>query len=402
METSSKKNKVSFLVILLSVLLPPTLYSLFQVSLAVGTGLISLLLTVGYFLDSKLADSAQRIPAFKKLIWISFFLIFHAILINVNEYKFDYSRMFISLWLLLINIIGAGFISLRFNDLHRKSILVVFWFLVFLVFTKIIDPNPLGLPFQKPVVIFSETSHFIIVFLPFTLAAHCVSIGFSRKLIVVIATAVTILVQSVTGLFGLLVYSVVVSRNLIGLPIYVGFIVLTLLFGSESNLEYVVTRIDLSGEITNISTLVWLSGWERALQNFIDSKGVGLGFQQLGLVGQRSISQEVLDSFNLGELNNLDGGTLGSKVVSEFGIFGFVLLLLYLWQLIRAISLIRVEFVLRHQSKNPGRALALGLIIMSVVEILIRGGGYFSGTILALCSALFYVNNVGGRSVISK
>jgi hypothetical protein len=94
--------------------------------------------------------------------------------------------------------------------------------------------------------------------------------------------------------------------------------------------EYYSSRIDFSKSNENLSALVFLSGWERAFLNFIETTGIGIGFQQLGYSGAIGQSRLILESIGLGGLNLYDGGSLASKLISETGILGIILLFFYI------------------------------------------------------------------------
>jgi hypothetical protein len=81
----------------------------------------------------------------------------------------------------------------------------------------------------------------------------------------------------------------------------------------------------------NLSSLVYLQGIQDAHYSFVSTKGLGLGFQQLGtqkLSEAGLILQELLNN-NTG-LNRQDGGFTAAKIIAELGLLGILILLMYL------------------------------------------------------------------------
>lgn len=97
--------------------------------------------------------------------------------------------------------------------------------------------------------------------------------------------------------------------------------------------DYFLDRINLKpiDEINNLSLLVFLSGWERAYLNFIETNGFGLGFNMLGHYGEQGVAMDKVFDSSGSYLNLYDGGSLAPKMISELGLIGVLLLVLYLF-----------------------------------------------------------------------
>jgi hypothetical protein len=94
--------------------------------------------------------------------------------------------------------------------------------------------------------------------------------------------------------------------------------------------EYVIDRIIFSPNTTNLSALVFMSGFERAYETLASGYIVGMGFQQMGFIGPAGhFIDSITQITNGNQLNLYDGGTLASKLIVEFGLFGVAFLLAY-------------------------------------------------------------------------
>jgi hypothetical protein len=91
----------------------------------------------------------------------------------------------------------------------------------------------------------------------------------------------------------------------------------------------------------------------------------------------------------MGQTMNLkDGGFNLSKLLSEFGVFGGVLLVCYLRITISAVFLLR-RVALWDKSQSASLVFAASSIVGYLIEMLFRGAGYFTPTTMLLISSIF-------------
>ncbi|MCQ4312602.1 hypothetical protein NAV33_11925 [Pseudomonas stutzeri] len=165
---------------------------------------------------------------------------------------------------------------------------------------------------------------------------------------------------------------------LVFLSIFVSALVIYLMGVSD----YFSSRLDFS-EARNITTLVWLQGWELAYNNFIGSSGVGVGIQMLGShaeLGEFSNRILVL----AGKYMNISsGGFLAAKMIGELGVLGLIFSIGYVIWVVRFVfmcgaisSELSSELSLSIFSKKA--VLLGGLVLGYFVEFFFRGYGYFS------------------------
>lgn len=259
----------------------------------------------------------------------------------------------------------------------------------------------MGLNPYKKVVIFNEPSHFALLYLPFFLYVSCLSGSMMRFGIFLIALFIGLAIKNLTLLVGVLCLSVFIFgvRAYVFFAIIGGLAILLSPQVSEYN-QYYMERMDFSGGSENFSVMVYVSGVERAYLSIIDSFGFGVGFQQLGIVGpQGEVMNKIINALG-STLNYNDGGFVGAKVVAEFGVFGVVLLVAYIFGF--------GSLFLRPDSRKPTGDLVFFFVCVYLaffVEIFIRGAGYFTPSFFLFMVSvyvLFFLRDLkSNRSILS-
>ncbi len=257
----------------------------------------------------------------------------------------------------------------------------------------------LSLPFhffdwvdRKQMLIFSEPSHFSVVFGPFFIykmlsSSHrfkhlflCLIIAFALKSVTLIAFA----------LMGSLVsekrYGIL---QILGAICFIGALVSFVLYFSDF-FAFILDRALLSADSQNLSVLVFLSGYERAYLTMSESYLLGVGFQQMGIIGPLGQFQEAIMRLTDGfTMNKLDGGSLFSKLTTEFGIFGIFVTLAYI------LKAIRIFIVSRELSTYYSRELFYSASFLSLfILIFIRSVNYFSPSCILFVIALIGLSKV--------
>jgi len=301
----------------------------------------------------------------------------------------DSLRFSLSLVLLfLMSFASLAFVttldSLKDNSFHK---LLIFSFYLLMCLGFVVLVRKVGFGYEsKDMILFREPSHYAIVFIPFVLyAAYTCHKKLYAVLYISFAMAIALIIQNLILLVGcLMVIFLVFAKSFWSLFLIMSAII-ALAFILD--LQYFLVRLDFSADNQNLSTLVFLSGWERAYLSFIESYGVGVGFQQLGFAGPEGELQIILQSL-MGEsgLNAKDGGTLGSKIVAEMGALGLILLLFYLFFSIR----IAKKF-LQRQIIGPKNIFFLGVYLLFSMELFMRGMGYFSLLSFLFLSSIYWI-----------
>ncbi|MCF5561396.1 hypothetical protein GIV75_10940 [Pseudomonas sp. PA-3-5D] len=159
-----------------------------------------------------------------------------------------------------------------------------------------------------------------------------------------------------------------------------------------ADMEYFSSRLRFA-DTDNITTLVWLQGWDLSYRNLISSDWLGLGFQMLGEdtseLGELSYK---LQSLTGKFMNISSGGFLAAKIIIEFGVLGVGVSLLYFSYLVWFSLKVAFGRVFREKNKEDflfekKKLILQGLVFGYAVEFFFRGYGYFSPCLYVVVSA---------------
>jgi hypothetical protein len=238
----------------------------------------------------------------------------------------------------------------------------------------------------KPVFPFTEPSHFAEAFAPLLLYCCVTGTGGRRLLVLGAGVAAALLLENLTLLLACAMAGFICFRTYLALPLFA----VAGLAATQLDLSYYTDRLNLGSEADNLSSLIYIQGWQMLVESLQGTHGWGVGFQQLGVNGTAASSSNQIFNMIGNYANLLDGSFTLAKLVGEFGAVGVMLVLIYLviaWRAIRD---------LRRQCLMPQRAQAAPLLAKSVIaayllEIFVRGSGYFTGTAILLVGSLWVV-----------
>ena len=135
-----------------------------------------------------------------------------------------------------------------------------------------------------------------------------------------------------------------------------------------------------SNETGNLSSLVYILGWQDCWANLVRTHGLGLGFNMMGCHPFPDVPiRAVLALRGLEELNATDGSILFGKVVSEAGVFGIAFYIAIIWWWIRLERKIRI---IKDDGTRFAASTQAALIFCFVATSFIRSSGYFEGGML--------------------
>ena len=145
-----------------------------------------------------------------------------------------------------------------------------------------------------------------------------------------------------------------------------------------------VVGIGASDQTDNVSSLVYVQGWEDTWANLLRTHGRGLGINMMGCSPLPDDSaRALLSAMGIEGLNAEDGSFLFAKVVSETGLAGIAFYIVIIWWWVGLErQLIHVEGEVAHTAV----AIQAAIVFCFVASSFIRGAGYFSGGLL-LCVA---------------
>jgi hypothetical protein len=302
-------------------------------------------------------------------------IILHYIVVGSMFSFGDTDRFFASL-IALVPVTLGGVFAANYMDNNRTGCNIkVYYFISFLLIINgaisIIGIDLPGFYSQKPMLLFYEPSHFALICAPF-LMTYCALAGNRRYIFIVAALAWAIYVQSLLMVIISIVCLVISART--KWWHFLGLIPLAILFHFIDT-DYFSERLLISSDSENLSVMVFLQGWENARIAFVESWGLGVGFQQFGISGNFGAITDTIEKMAGFQMNLLDGGTTASKVIGEFGIFGMVLLFLYLAFVVKSLAIYRLSLI---RVFDFQLVFCSSCVISYGFELFLRGVGYFS------------------------
>jgi hypothetical protein len=396
---------VPFIVLALPTLLPAAVFYLFPVP-SISTGmLIACLMILGLTAIGglKISKYFQK-SRFISIIALAIILIALHLFVASLFVDAQFDRALQSLAFLAVVFVSTAPISSVLRDYSISIDRAAEWMRIVLLAIALfglarIQPQQYGVAIsgEKSVFPFAEPSHFALIFIPFLLHACVRNRGWWRYVWLGIAFLLTYSLQSLSlGLGTILVASIClpVSRMVL-LAAVAAMLIPTL------SIEYFVDRLDFSLFSNSISSLVYRQGWELAADAAYRTFGWGIGFQQLGFVAFFSPAADVLLQILLDDTNLRDGGFLAAKILSELGVFGVLLLLAYFTSALRSALFLRKYAVgeAADVMAEPAELFARSFICGVSLEFLVRGLGYFSGSILICISSIMLLNLMRRSSV---
>jgi hypothetical protein len=306
----------------------------------------------------------------------------HAAIAN-NFQTTDLERFVKTLPLLFVLLGGGaalGHMLLGATDRELDMTLVISLFILSISVPLSIaglQPEVVEFGYEKSIFPFTETSHFALAVAPVFLYRCIKSTGHARSLWLLLGFILAVVLQSVTFLIACVLAAIACRRillvSLVGLVFVLGVV--------PFQLDYFASR--LTGGSSNISTLVFVQGWQLMIEAMTRSFGWGVGFQQLGVQGTNvSAADAIYLLASIDTLNVLDGGFVFAKLAAEFGVIG---ILLGVWFLIGAI---RSILALRQRQERPVIVFARCVLVCFCVDMFARGTGYFSGSTLLAVAAI--------------
>jgi hypothetical protein len=369
-------------VLLLTVTIPPLIFMFFGTSsMAVGVLLISLLYIFLFLVLSRLQWLARSVDAFAFCVVVPItVLIAQGLSSFLIHDEFDSVRFWQSIAFLLISVLGIFSLVRLLRKIPETDVefalKIVFYALILFGIAGVFKYAPFPSSFLKPVLFFAEPSHFALGFLPFLLYMVVLSQSGMKLLLLAAGGIIAILLQNLTLIVGILLIAgiTLTVRRLI----FVGFMVTIFLYVLAADLSYYTDRLFISHENSNLSVLVFMQGWERAYLNLEETMGLGIGFQQFGIIGSHGeITQKIVEIMG-DSMNLLDGGSVAPKVVGEFGVLGILMLIAYLTYFLRSARWLRKASLNQGARYRCKDVFFLASFVMYSIDLFVRGTGYFS------------------------
>lgn len=357
-ESTSMSLGVAIVAFISIVLQIPYIYKIFKLK-KLGNILISIGVLVGYILSTGLLSNINN-PTF-------------------NSYKF-YQSIFLLIICFFGVVSGASFLNSIKSDVFDLSIKYCLFILYLGCCISIMGCAPFHHG-MKQAFFFSESSFYAINIGPFLLYVIITS-KISKQFIYIFAFIVqAILLQSLTLFIVIGLCSIFVFKVTKQLFVYSFFYLLSIIvLFANININYYFERINFGSSNNNISSLAFLSGLERASLIFSEHRWFGLGFQQLGFIGNQGEILSKLDLLGVADLNLTDGSFVAAKFISEFGIFAFIVIVIYIVKWYKIFVFLRTISFNYILIDNHKLVFFQCCIIMYSVDLFCRGTGYFTPT----------------------
>lgn len=387
---SSSSRPARLLPLLLLILLAPTAlyYARLATSMSAGVMLASLV-TVALGVGDGRARRALR-PAFKVSAIVAVLLLVHLAVADAFG-PIDLVRGVASICMLVVMIVAGHLLAsllmaapIRTIQRASSRCLGVLACTGVLGMLNVLQP-PAG--WEKSVFPFTEPSHLALAAAPFLVATSVLSRPLTRAAWLLAFLAIGAVLQNLTMIVACAVAALITLR-----PLHILLLVLLLApIALSADLGYFAARVDFSEDNRNLSSLVFLQGWQMMEESLAATHAIGRGFQQLGIAESDTAAGQLIYALLQDSLNLQDGGFTLSKIVSELGAAGIVLALALARVIWSAARVLRTAVTApRRAARIPAaRLFAAAIALGYLTELLVRGVGYFSPSGLLMCASLW-------------
>lgn len=392
MTTASLMPRAPLRVMLMAVTMAPALTYFLGLasSLAVGTALAALtILVAGTAAPNRLTPALARVSAIFATLCL--FLGLHLAIAGLLH-PIDVGHAAASLIPLVLVVLGGVALGTTIAGLAPgyvdRGVMFVFWAMVIAVALALAGIRPpIASRYLKPVFPFTEPSHFVLAFMPIY-TYTCVAATTSRRLALLAAGLILVVaLESLTLAIGWALIAMICVRGLVIPAIITGAAIALV---GVLDLSYFTDRLDFSNSTQNLSTLVYLQGWQLASEALAATSGWGVGFQQLGLQGTDTVISRIIYLLVGDDVNIFDGGFGAAKLVGEFGLCGIIALALFVTAATR--SLVALRRSVRTRAMPPAQIFGHAAVVGYLIEMFVRGAGYFTGSGLLLVAGLTLVH----------
>lgn len=292
---------------------------------------------------------------------------------------------FLGVILLMTRHIGHAFFSYVPNQRAALQILLGLFGMIGVLGLLGIAP-PSELSSERPLYPFTEPSHFAFTVMPFLIYATVTTNKVLRLVILAVTAALVILLKSLSLAVGL----ILAGACSLGGAALVVFLILSFAGLGVLDLTYFTDRLDFTYGNQNLSMLVYRQGIELIQTSLIETNGAGIGFQRLGFTNLFTPSSNIIYALTGADLNLRDGGFNMAKLVTELGMIGLILSVWYLFVMVRTVLQLR-QVAQGRASMPEGTVFAMAAFVGISVEMLVRGAGYFTSTMVLALAAIPYI-----------
>lgn len=397
-------NTTLFLALFFLFYIPPFFFVAFELrSMTVG---FAVSIAIIFFLYHQSLPIIRLNKASIIVFTLCVSLLVHAILFILLDFDL---RKFFAIILIIVMFVVAGFFSNAIRKYDDESVVLVCKLLATIALligfgSLVLDFNYLNYDkYVKSIFPFSEPSHYVISVSSVFLATGVFVKTWLKTVLLFLTILLGVLIPSLV----LLALSIVMMVVFFGLPVklksililatfLITGVVLIYLNHEATDYSYFVDRIKFDDENTNLTALVYMQGWEKMINSLRSTNGVGVGLINMentvpGYYG------ELIYSIAGKYLNRAGGSFVASKLVTEFGIVGVVMLFAYIVLLFKSLSFFsrlnkyrRCKKIVISGLYAPANLIfAHSVIVVFAIELFARGVGYFSAGVFLFMMAIF-------------
>jgi hypothetical protein len=311
--------------------------------------------------------------------------IFTGLLVNNN---FDFARYFSSILLFIFQFTGAFLLVKRLseetNELIDKILKYVSLTLLSLAYISLfkwyIFPSP-----SKEMLVFTEPSHYAIAASPFLIYFIICSKKIQSFIFTILILFAAILMENLTLILPILIALFILNKKVL-IVFSLILVILLPIFGPTYYL-YVTARTTsmLDSDNQNLSSLVYLQGWEYVGSSIKYFNGIGIGYQQLGQIRIKSTAQEILEYMGY-PFNQNDGAFFFSKFFVEFGWIALIVTFIYIFKAI--FIYYKINNLIKSNEKF--KIFLIVSFLSFFIPLFVRNSSYFNPAIF-----LFYMSIIG-------
>lgn len=286
---------------------------------------------------------------------------------------------------------------LIFDPVHspiRPALNLMLWLFLVIGIGGVVGIQPVSsVTFGRPAFPFSEPSHLAFTIAPFVIEAAVRSNQVRRLLLLAAVFTLAYLLQSLSLIIATTLAAIVCLPAWQAIGIALGSTVAI----NYLDLDYFTDRLDLTYQSQNLSSLVYVQGWEAIIESLKKSMGWGLGFQQMGITQVYLPTSDLIRAIMREDLNLTDGSFVLSKLVSEFGLFGLAAGVAFAACVV--VNIIRLRKHAVYGAPLPDTIVfASSVVVGYAVEMYVRGAGYFSGSLILVLAALLAIRSFKRRA----
>jgi hypothetical protein len=316
-----------------------------------------------------------------------------------TPFNFIYLDFYLTIFAIFVFLIFSLKIYKEFAILSEVKVsrvlhVTFLWFTIIAIFSLVfnkLETRLFGLNFFP----FQEPAHLARFYGPILIMTMFISIKLVAK---IISVSITVILSSLFPSLSLLTYSVIAALTLVltevklNVKLFLLFFfifIFTISFFSQSH--YFIERIQSKENANNHTTFFFWQGVEAAKISLLETNFIGTGLRQLGNEPANKFSDLMIEG-----MDRKSGGFVGAKLIAELGILGILIIISYTLIIFKCLKIL-INNSIERQVK-----IAAAAIIAVAPEIFLRGGGYFSPSLLLAISSIIFLKskkNVSGSNI---